>query len=99
MVRNQQRKPGSRNYRNCEEEALAKCLAMIRSNKMSLSKASREFKISKAILSNRLNNVKQEGKAGGEMYLSVDFEENCFLRWILWQRGKPYLMDPGLDVL
>ena len=38
---------------------------------MSLSKASKKFKIPKGTLSNKLNNVKQEGKAGGQMYLSV----------------------------
>ena len=71
MVCNYQRKPGSRNYRNYDEETLAKCLAKIRLNKMSLSKASKKFKIPKGTLSNKLNNVKQERKAGGQMYLSV----------------------------
>ena len=79
MVCNYQRKPGSRNYRNYDEETLAKCLAKIRLNKMSLSKASKKFKIPKGTLSNKLNNVKQEGKAGGQMYLSVDLEEKLLL--------------------
>ena len=34
---------------------------------MSLSKASKRLKIPKATLSNKLNNVKQEGKAGGQI--------------------------------
>ena len=79
MVRNYQRKPGSRNYRNYDKETLAKCLAKIKSNKMSLSKASKEFKIPKGTLSNKLDNVKQEGKAGDQMYLSVDLEEKLLL--------------------
>ena len=79
MVRNYQRKPGSQNYRNYDEETLPKCLAKIKLNKMSLSKASKKFKIPKGTLSNKLNNVKQEGKAGGQMYLSVDLEEKLLL--------------------
>ena len=41
---------------------------------MSLSKVSKEFTIPKKTLSNKMNNVKQECKAGGQMYLSVDFK-------------------------
>ena len=55
MVRNYQRKPGSQNSRNYNEETLVICLSMVKSNKMSLSKASKEFKIPKGTLSNKLN--------------------------------------------
>ena len=79
MVRNYQRTPASGNYRNYNEEALAKCLPMIKSNKMSLYQELNEFKIPKGTLSNKLKNVKQEGKAGGQMYLSVDFEKNLLI--------------------
>ena len=47
MVRNYQQKPGSGNYRYYKEETLVKCLAMIKSNKTSLPKASKEFEFQK----------------------------------------------------
>ena len=91
MVLNYQRKPASRNYRNYNEEALVKCLAMIKSNKMPLSEALKESKIPKGTLFNKLNNVEQEGKAGGQMYLLVDFEKNMLLTMDTWTKWKvPY---------
>ena len=47
MVRNYQQKPESGNYRYYNEETLVKYLAMIKSNKTSLSKASKEFEFQK----------------------------------------------------
>ena len=56
---------------------------------MSLSKASKRFKIPKATLSIKLNNVKQESKAGSQ----IDLNEKLFLLMVTLTKWKVPLDD------
>lgn len=68
MVRRYKKIPGTRNYRDYTLEKLQKCLQAV-SGGMSITEASREYKIHRNTISNKINK-KHKKRAGKQLFFS-----------------------------
>lgn len=87
MPRKYEKTPGARNYQNYTEETLEKAAFLVKTKRISLRKAAKEFGIPKSTIDNKVKG-KHQKKVGGQTRLTEETENmlvNVIDTFIAWK--------------